>query len=178
MERNRVGPASWPVIFAVAAILTGCDSSASHPRAATEPLHDSRTPVPVQTVTIHSQAWPDAYEAAGTVRARNTTVLSSKVMAYVREVAVQVGDRVREGQALVKLESQDLDVNVRRAEAAQAEVKKCHTRNGKRDRRRKGQSQPGREHVSPHGRSGFEKVDFRPGIRRGVSTSEGSAGHL
>ena len=43
-------------------------------------------------------------------------------MAYVRQVAVQVGDRVREGQLLVTLDSQDLDTNVRRAEAADAEV--------------------------------------------------------
>jgi RND family efflux transporter MFP subunit len=43
-------------------------------------------------------------------------------MAYVQQVAVQVGDRVREGQLLVTLESQDLDANVRRAEAGEAEV--------------------------------------------------------
>jgi RND family efflux transporter MFP subunit len=62
------------------------------------------------------------YEATGTVRARTGAVLSSKVMAYVRQVAVQVGDHVREGQLLVTLDSQDLDTNVRRAEAADAEV--------------------------------------------------------
>jgi RND family efflux transporter MFP subunit len=43
-------------------------------------------------------------------------------VAYVRQVAVQVGDRVQEGQLLVTLDSQDLDANVRRAEAADAEV--------------------------------------------------------
>ena len=43
-------------------------------------------------------------------------------MAYVRQVAVQVGDRVQEGQLLVTLDAQDLDANVRRAEAAEAEV--------------------------------------------------------
>ena len=62
------------------------------------------------------------YEATGTVRARTAAVLSSKVMAYVRQVAVQVGDRVREGQLLVTLDAQDLDANVRRAEAGEAEV--------------------------------------------------------
>jgi len=36
---------------------------------------------------------------------------------------VQVGDRVREGQELVTLDAQDLDANVRRAEAAAAEVR-------------------------------------------------------
>jgi RND family efflux transporter MFP subunit len=44
-------------------------------------------------------------------------------MAYVREVSVQVGDNVREGQDIVKLDAQDLDSNVRRAEAAEAEVR-------------------------------------------------------
>jgi RND family efflux transporter MFP subunit len=71
---------------------------------------------------VRSQDWPDAYEATGTVRARTAAMISSRVMAYVRQVAVQVGDRVREGQELVMLDAQDLDANVRRAEAAEAEV--------------------------------------------------------
>ena len=103
----------------VSAVLwTGCGGSESHPKAASPALA-----VPVQTVTVRSQPWPDVYEATGTVRARTATVLSSKVMAYVRQVAFQVGDRVREGQLLVTLESQDLEANVRRAEAAGAEVR-------------------------------------------------------
>lgn len=120
---KAVGRASWPVVLVAIALGTGCDSSASHPRAATEPLPDGRGSVQVRIVTVHNEPWPDLYEATGTVRARTVTVLSSKVMAYVRQVAVQVGDRVREGQMLVALESQDLDANLRRAEAAEAEVK-------------------------------------------------------
>jgi RND family efflux transporter MFP subunit len=72
---------------------------------------------------VCSEEWPDAYEATGTVRARTASVISSKVMAYVRQVAVQVGDRVKDGQELVTLDAQDLDANVRRAEAAEAEVR-------------------------------------------------------
>jgi RND family efflux transporter MFP subunit len=49
-------------------------------------------------------------------------VVSSKIMAYVRQVSVQVGDRVREGQLLITLDSEDLDAGVRRTEAADAEV--------------------------------------------------------
>ena len=104
--------------LAAAAILTGCGGSESHPKAA--------TPAPaisVQVVPATARDWPDAYEATGTVRARTATVISSKVMAYVREVSVQVGDHVREGQEIVKLDGQDLDANVRRAEAAEAEVR-------------------------------------------------------
>jgi multidrug efflux system membrane fusion protein len=120
---RAVGQVSWPVWLAVAALWSGCGSSASNPKAATEPVPDGGRSVTVDVVIIHSQPWPEVYEATGTVRARAAAVLSSKVLAYVRQVAVQVGDRVREGQLLVVLESQDLDANVRRAEAAQSEVK-------------------------------------------------------
>ena len=104
-------------IFASIAMLSGCGGSESPPKAA------SNAPaIPVQTAAVSIQQWPDVYQATGTVRARTAAVLSSRVMAYVQQVAVQVGDRVREGQLLVTLESQDLDANVRRAEAGEAEV--------------------------------------------------------
>jgi RND family efflux transporter MFP subunit len=44
-------------------------------------------------------------------------------MGYVREVKVQTGDRVREGQLLVTLDTRDLDISSRRAEAAREEVR-------------------------------------------------------
>ncbi len=78
--------------------------------------------MPVQAAAVSAQQWPAVYQATGTVRARTATVLSSKVMAYVREISVQVGDRVRQGQLLITLDAQDLESNVRRAEAADAEV--------------------------------------------------------
>jgi RND family efflux transporter MFP subunit len=107
----------WLLLVAASvALLGGCGGSEPYPKAADAPA------IPVQAVTVSIQQWPNVYEATGTVRARTAAVLSSKVMAYVRRVAVQVGDRVQEGQLLVTLDSQDLDTNVRRAEAADAEV--------------------------------------------------------
>jgi RND family efflux transporter MFP subunit len=105
-----------PILVSVAMSI-GCGGSEPHPKAASAP-----PAIPVQTATVSIQQWPDVYEATGTVRARTTTVLSSRVMAYVRQVAAQVGDRVQGGQLLITLDSQDLDANVRRAEAADAEV--------------------------------------------------------
>lgn len=98
--------------------LAGCGGAATHPRAATP-----GRAITVQTAAVCTEDWPATYETTGTVRARTATVLSSKVMAYVRQVAVQVGDRVREGQELVTLDAQDLDAGVRRAEASAAEVR-------------------------------------------------------
>ena len=57
----------------------------------------ANAPVAVQTAAVAAQDWPAVYEATGTVRARTTAAISSKVMGYVQQVSVQVGDRVREG---------------------------------------------------------------------------------
>src|SRR6266700_1522671 len=72
----------------------------------------------VQTVAVGETDWPSTYEATGTVRARTTATISSRLMAYAREVRAQMGDRVREGQTLVVLDARDLESNVTRAEAA------------------------------------------------------------
>jgi len=104
-------------LFASVAMWTGCGGSEPHPKAAS-----TAPAIPVQTATVSMEQWPDVYEATGTVQARTAAVLSSKLMAYVRQVAVQVGDRVQEGQLLVTLDAQDLDAKVRAAEAAEAEV--------------------------------------------------------
>ena len=79
-------------------------------------------PVAVQVAAVAAQDWPASYEATGTVRARTTATISSKVMGYVQQVSAQVGDHVREGQALITLDARDLDVSLRRAEAGRAEV--------------------------------------------------------
>ena len=79
-------------------------------------------PVAVQVSPVATQDWPTSYEATGTVRARTTATISSKVMGYVQQVSVHVGDRVRRGQELITLDARDLDVSLRRAEAGGAEV--------------------------------------------------------
>ena len=85
---------------------------------------DTKTPpVAVQAVTVQQAEWPSVYEASGTVRARTSAVISSKVMGYVREVHAQVGDRVRQGQPLVVLDSRDLDAAYKQAQAANKEAR-------------------------------------------------------
>ena len=77
----------------------------------------------VNTVVAATENWPSSYEATGTVRARTTVVISAKMTGYVREVRAQAGDRVKEGQLLVALDTRDLDIATRRAEAAREEVR-------------------------------------------------------
>jgi RND family efflux transporter MFP subunit len=90
------------------------ETQAAAPRAA---------PVQVKVTEASFVNWPLSYEATGTVRARTSASISSKLMAAVREVRVQIGVSVKEGQLLIVLDSRDLDASVRRTEAARDEVK-------------------------------------------------------
>lgn len=101
-----------------AILLAGCSESMREPEAAA-----SAPSTPVSIAAVASEQWPSIYEASGTVRARSSTLVSSKWMGYVREVKVQVGDRVREGQLLVVLDARDLDAAANRAAAASEEVR-------------------------------------------------------
>jgi RND family efflux transporter MFP subunit len=98
-------------------LLSSCGNEP--PRRADQP---QAPPVAVSIAAVATQAWPGSYEATGTVRARTTATISSKVMGYVQQVSVQVGDHVREGQPLITLDARDLEANLRRAEAGRAEV--------------------------------------------------------
>ena len=91
-----------------------------------EPADDTvDTPVTlmrVETVAVAEADWPSMYEATGTVRAKTTAIISSRIMGYAREVRAQIGDRVREGQPLVVLDARDLETSVARVEARREEL--------------------------------------------------------
>lgn len=99
--------------------LAGCSEAPKDKSAASS----SQPVIAVSTATATTETWPSIYEATGTVCARTSAVISAKLMGYVREVKVQAGDRVREGQMLVTLDTRDLDAGSRRAEAAREEVR-------------------------------------------------------
>lgn len=99
------------------AFLTACHEAPRHAEASAEP-----TPVRAKSVAAASVEWPSIYEAVGTVRARTSAVISSKVMGYVRDVKTHTGDHVAAGQLLLQLDSRDLDVALRQAQAGRDEA--------------------------------------------------------
>jgi RND family efflux transporter MFP subunit len=99
--------------------LAGCGDVAREP----EPAVTSAPAVSVSVMIPAVQQWPAMYEATGTVRARTSAIIAAKWMGYVREVKVQVGDRVRPGQLLVALDARDLDSSLAQTAAARDEVR-------------------------------------------------------
>ncbi|MBI3681916.1 MAG: efflux RND transporter periplasmic adaptor subunit [Acidobacteria bacterium] len=105
-------------VWILVTLVSGCGHAPE--RAGKE--RKTAPPVAVSTVAASVEEWASGREAVGTVRARTTGSVSSRIMAYVREVRVNTGDVVSAGQALLVLDSKELDAAYRQAEEAQREA--------------------------------------------------------
>jgi len=99
------------LLASTAAVLAGCNS--------TEPVR----PTPVQAVQARvvesrQQQVPVTVRATGTLRARETAVLSAQVVGRVQEVLVREGDTVRDRQTLAILDDATLRASADQAQAA------------------------------------------------------------
>jgi multidrug efflux system membrane fusion protein len=107
------------VIFPALLLLAGCGhKETAAPQNAPQQAAHSVTTVAAAVVEV-----PVVREAAGTVRARTSASVSSRIMAYVREVRVQQGDSVRAGQLLLTLDPKELDSAQRQVEEGQREAR-------------------------------------------------------
>ncbi|UCF40381.1 MAG: efflux RND transporter periplasmic adaptor subunit [Gemmatimonadota bacterium] len=97
-----------PALLAVA--VAACGHAAADDKSAAEP--------PAATFTVQEEPLTTVVPVEGTVVARRTAEISTRMMARITAVPVEVGDRVREGQTLVRLGTDDVAANRLKAEAA------------------------------------------------------------
>jgi RND family efflux transporter MFP subunit len=86
---------------------------------APEPVERIRA---IKTITVREQATEQIRKFSGLVAAVDSSGLSFEVGGQVESVAVDIGDRVKKGQALAVLDPEPFQLEV---DAAQAEVKKA-----------------------------------------------------
>lgn len=108
-------------LLPISILLAGLAGCGKHDEHAAAPA--SAPAVRVPTAVVADAEWPGSYEAPGTVRARETAMIASKVMGYIREMRAQAGDTVHAGQLLVLLDARDLDVQQKQAAAGVDEAK-------------------------------------------------------
>jgi RND family efflux transporter MFP subunit len=119
MNSKRPAVTIVPILMAIfGAGLAGC-SSAQHgePQA---PETVSNVPV----IVVHKTTVPDFLEIAGTVRAAQSSQLSSQMMGNIREIRTQQGDRVQAGQVLATIDDSQPRAAVERATAAVSAAEK------------------------------------------------------
>ena len=64
----------------------------------------------------------DYYEAVGTVRARNSSVVAARIMGNIVALHVREGDTVRAGQTLIEIENREAGIQVQKAQAGVREA--------------------------------------------------------
>ena len=118
MIRRRFAPI---LMIAILALAVGCQAPAT-PKATTAP----------QTATIQRGNLTATLSAAGTVAAESQVVLAFQSSGQVKEMDVQVGDQVKAGQVLAKLDAPSLELGVTKAQVAldTAKVKLQQTQEG------------------------------------------------
>jgi RND family efflux transporter MFP subunit len=76
----------------------------------------------VQTQTVRLESAPQLYEATGTIRSAQTSVLVAQMGGTVREIRVEAGQRVKRGQLLAVLDDRGPQAQVHAAEAGVTEA--------------------------------------------------------
>jgi HlyD family secretion protein len=95
---------------ALATLLAGgCSKSVS-----STVLGDSTHPTPVHVYTVAEETTRRRVQASGSLYALEESILSSEVEGRVSQVLADVGDTVREGQPLILIDPQELQLEVDR----------------------------------------------------------------
>jgi RND family efflux transporter MFP subunit len=102
-----------PLIAAALAVGCGAPPPEHAPDAAAPPV----TAALARAETIEL---PSSFDAGGTVRARTTAAIASRILAPVVEVRVRAGDRVRSGTVLISLDGRAIAADRARSEASLA----------------------------------------------------------
>ena len=102
-------------------LLTSCDQSSTN-TAAPAPAQDT-----VAVLLLHTDTLKKNVDLPGELQPYLQTDLFAKVQGYVREMKVDIGDRVRKGQTLAVLEAPEVNTQVTQSEAALASAMSKYT---------------------------------------------------
>lgn len=126
---TRLLPAAFLIMAATGAMtLTGCEERNAHQADAAPVIR------PVQTLTVQPVTFSMSGSVTGTIEARAEADLGFRIAGKLIERKVDVGDRVRAGDLLARLDDQDQRNALRTAEAdlaiAQAEQVQANNEEG------------------------------------------------
>lgn len=107
------------VVLAALLALTGCGKKEE---GHTAPQPPQIVVKGVKTLELAPSTVPDETQAVGTVRSRRTVSLSTKLMGRITALNVRIGDRVKAGQEIARIESSDLDAQLAKVAAAMKEA--------------------------------------------------------
>ena len=114
--------------IALLALLLPLLASCGKDEAAARDATAVSRPIPVTTQVVQPSAWSDTLQAIGTVKARESVTLTSKVSEVVQDVHFESGDEVRAGAPLITLRGDSQQAALVAAQATYAEADQLYKR--------------------------------------------------
>ena len=104
------------LMFALIVLLAACGNENAEQKKQAGP------PAVVNSYTVVSKPWLDAFDAVGTVKAKESTVIAAKNSDRIATVHFESGDQVAKGQVLVVLDSGAAQADLAEAKANLADL--------------------------------------------------------
>lgn len=106
------------------AAMPGCQSASAPSGSKAGAASKAELPLlRAEVLTVQSVLWPTIVRTQGSLIADEVTVVGAKVAGRVEEVHVDLGDAVRQGQPLARLDQSDFQLQVLLAEAQLAQAR-------------------------------------------------------
>jgi multidrug efflux system membrane fusion protein len=112
MNRMNTGPRLSLLVLLAAIGLAGCSNEQTRTAPSPEAVRN------ISVLAVQQASVPDLLEAAGTVRAAQTSDAASQMMGNIVEIRAHEGDRVQRGQVLAVIDDSQPRAAVERATAA------------------------------------------------------------
>jgi membrane fusion protein (multidrug efflux system) len=109
------------ILLALALIVTGCGPRTNDPAPGGQAARDPG--MPVRAFIVSEQDLSRRVQVASPVEPLRSIQLAARTDGIVSEVAVEAGDRVRQGQVLARLDVREQQAELARAEAALREAR-------------------------------------------------------
>jgi multidrug efflux pump subunit AcrA (membrane-fusion protein) len=110
---------SWTCVTfaALGCAVSGCSqSNATMPEKGQAKA--AETAQKVEVVAVTSRAWPRSIRAQGSLISDESSIIGSRVAGRIAESRIELGDRVKEGSILAKMDTADFESRVAQVEAS------------------------------------------------------------
>jgi len=121
MSRLFFSRAAFAFVFAAICILAACSRNA--PKIASPENSANDTPIAITVGKSESRDVASTIDATGSLTAQEKSNVSPKTAGRLSNVFVNVGDFVREGQTLAKVDDRDAKIRLESARAAVRQAK-------------------------------------------------------
>jgi len=109
MIANRFG---WRPVLAGIALAVCFGACGCRPAQIAAPVEAASAPLVLETVTVQAQNWPQTVRVQGNLMADEHSVVGAKIAGRVKELKVDIGSVVHQGDVLVTLDAEELDLRV------------------------------------------------------------------